>query len=168
MLRPAGEIITRLEIERGLAVPAARSALVDTALAADEGDDLDALRRRLGQLWSAFSAVAAGNPDAWDRTAYGPDEIALAGPRQPDDRHAVHEAALLAVERRLGGRPRGLLGRGGPPTRRRADDGWVFPVAAAEANAMVPPHRPRDLHRSAGFAAAGGRALELAGTAGRR
>jgi acetyl-CoA C-acetyltransferase len=45
------------------------------------------------------------------------------------------------------------------------DDGWVFPVAAAESNAMVPLTARRDLHRAAGFALAGTRALELAGTA---
>jgi acetyl-CoA C-acetyltransferase len=47
---------------------------------------------------------------------------------------------------------------------RVADDGWVFPVASAESNAMVPLTARRDLHRSPGFALAGRRALELAGT----
>jgi acetyl-CoA C-acetyltransferase len=40
----------------------------------------------------------------------------------------------------------------------------VFPVSAAESNAMVPLTARRDLHRSPGFAIAGARALELAGT----
>jgi acetyl-CoA C-acetyltransferase len=163
-LRPAGEIITRLEIERGLAVPAAQYALVDTALAAAEGDDLDALRRRLGQLWSSFSAVAATNPDAWDRTAYGPDEIATPGPgnrmiatpytKRLCSQWNVSSAAALV-----------LCSVGAARRHAVPDDGWVFPVAAAESNAMVPLTARRDLHRAAGFALAGTRALELAGTA---
>ncbi|MCI3949494.1 MAG: acetyl-CoA acetyltransferase, partial [Acidimicrobiales bacterium] len=80
VLRPAGDIITRLEIERGLAVPAAQYALVDGALAAADGDDGTALRRLLGELWSRFSAVAAANPDAWDRTPHTAAEIATPGP----------------------------------------------------------------------------------------
>jgi acetyl-CoA C-acetyltransferase len=163
-LRPAGEIITRLEIERGLAVPAAQYALVDTALAAAEGDDLDALRRRLGQLWSSFSAVAATNPDAWDRTAYGPEEIATPGPgnrmiatpytKRLCSQWNVSSAAALV-----------LCSVGAARRHAVPDDGWVFPVAAAESNAMVPLTARRDLHRAAGFALAGTRALELAGTA---
>jgi acetyl-CoA C-acetyltransferase len=163
-LRPAGEIITRLEIERGLAVPAAQYALVDTALAAAEGDDLDALRRRLGQLWSSFSAVAATNPDAWDRTAYGPDEIATPGPgnrmiatpytKRLCSQWNVSSAAALV-----------LCSVGAARRHAVPDDGWVFPVAAAESNAMVPLSTRREIHRSAGFALAGTRALELAGTA---
>ena len=163
VLRPAGEIITRLEIERGLAVPAAQYALVDTALAADEGDDLDALRRRLGELWSAFSAVAVGNPDAWDRTGYGPDEIVSPGPgnrmiatpytKRLCSQWNVSTAAALVVCSVEAAR------RAGMP-----DAGWVFPVAAAESNAMVPLTARRDLSRSAGFRLAGARALQLAGT----
>jgi acetyl-CoA C-acetyltransferase len=163
VLRPTGEIITRLEIERGLAVPAAQYAVVDTALAAAEGDDLEALRLRLGQLWSAFSAVAAANPDAWDRTPYGPDEIATPGPanrmiatpytKRLCSQWNVSSAAALVLCSVDAARRHGV-----------PDEGWVFPVAAAESNAMVPLTARRDLHRSAGFVRAGARALELAGT----
>ena len=163
VVRPDGEIITRLEIERGLAVPAAQYALVDTALAAAEGDDPDAHRRRLGQLWSAFSAVAAGNPDAWDRTAYGPDEITTPGPgnrmiatpytKRLCSQWNVSSAAALVVCSVEAARRHGV-----------PDDAWVFPVAAAESNAMLPLTTRRDLHRSTGFALAGARALELART----
>jgi acetyl-CoA C-acetyltransferase len=163
VVRPAAEIITRLEIERGLAVPAAQYALVDGALAAAEGDDRPTLGRRLGELWSGFSAVAAGNPDAWDRTVRTPAEIATAGPGNRmiatpytkllcSQWNVSSAAALLvcssAAARRLGGDP----------------DGWVFPVSAAESNAMVPLPARRDVHRSPGFALAGAEALALAGT----
>ena len=163
VLRPDDDIITRLEIERGLAVPAASYAVIDTALAAADGDDLGALRRRLGQLWSAFSAVAARNPDAWDRAPYGPDEIATPGPgnrmiatpytKRLCSQWNVSSAAALVVCSVEAARRHGV-----------PDDGWVFPVAAAESNAMIPLTARRDLHRSPGFALAGARALELAGT----
>lgn len=163
VLRPVGEIITRLEIERGLAVPAAQYALVDTALAAAEGDDAEALRRRLGELWSGFSAVAAGNPDAWDRTAWSPRDIATPGPgnrmiatpytKRLCSQWNVSTAAALVLCSVEAARRHGV-----------PDDGWVFPAASAESNAMVPLTARRDVHRSPGFALAGARALELAGT----
>jgi len=163
VLRPSGEIVTRLEIERGLAVPAAQYALVDTALAAAEGDDGDALRSILGRLWSSFSAVAAGNPDAWDRTTYGPEEITTAGPgnrmiatpytKRLCSQWNVSSAAALVLCSVEAARRHGV-----------PDHGWLFPVAAAESNAMVPLSTRREIHRSAGFALAGTRALELAGT----
>jgi acetyl-CoA C-acetyltransferase len=163
VLRPASEIITRLEIERGLALPAASYAVIDTALAVADGDDTETHRRRLGALWSGFSAVAAGNPDAWDRIPYGPDDITTPGPgnrmiatpytKRLCSQWNVSSAAALLVCSAEAARGHGV-----------PDDGWVFPVAAAESNAMIPLTARRDLHRSAGFALAGARALELAGT----
>jgi acetyl-CoA C-acetyltransferase len=44
-----------------------------------------------------------------------------------------------------------------------ASDRWVFPLAAAESNTMIPLVRRSDLHRCPGVAAAGNRALELSG-----
>lgn len=163
VLRPAGEIITRLEIERGLAVPAAQYAAVDGALAAAEGDDAAALRRRLGDLWGAFSRVAATNPDAWDPNAHRPDEIATPGPANRMiaspytkllcSQWNVSQAGALVVCSAEAARRHGV-----------ALGDCVFPVAAAESNAMIPMTARRDVHRSPGFAVAGRRALELAGT----
>jgi acetyl-CoA C-acetyltransferase len=164
VLRPDGEIITRIEIERGLAVPAAQYAAVDRALAAAEGDDAAALRRRLGALWGAFSEVAAANPDAWDRTAHGPDEIATPGganrmiaspyTKLLCSQWNVSQAGALVVCSAEVARRHGL-----------ALEDCVFPVAAAESNAMIPMTARREVHRCPGFASAGARALELAGTA---
>jgi len=107
--------------------------------------------------------VAAGNPDAWDRTTYGPDEIATPGPgnrmiatpytKRLCSQWNVSSAAALVVCSVEAARRAGM-----------AEDRWVFPVAAAESNAMLPLTARRELHRSAGFRLAGARALELAGT----
>ena len=163
VLRPSGEIITRLEIERGLAVPAAQYAVVDRALAAAEEDDPATLSRRLGELWAAFSEVAAASPDAWDRTAHSPHEIATPGPA---NRMIASPYTKLLCSQWNVSVDGALVVCSADAARRHgvALEDCVFPVAAAESNAMIPMTARRDVHRSPGFALAGGRALELAGT----
>ena len=77
---PAGEIITGVEIERDLAVPAHQYALVESVLRHVDGLSAEQQRARLGALWGRFARVAADNPGAWDRTAPGADDIAIASP----------------------------------------------------------------------------------------
>lgn len=69
VIHPADELMSDHELERDLATPATQYAIIEDALA--HADDLDrpALRRRLGDLWAGFAAVAADNPTAWDRSA---------------------------------------------------------------------------------------------------
>lgn len=57
------------------AVPTQVYPLFETALRAAAGDDPAGHRRRVGELWSRFSEVAASQPHAWSRQAFGPDEI---------------------------------------------------------------------------------------------
>ena len=49
--------------------------LFETALRAELGHGIDEHQRYVSELWSGFAAVAAGNPNAWSRTAFSPDEI---------------------------------------------------------------------------------------------
>ena len=163
VLRPAGEIITGLEIERGLAVPAHQYAVIDNALAAVEGVPADEHRRQLGRLWADFSAVAASNPDAWDRDPRTPGEITTPG---PGNRMIAEPYTKLLCSQWNVNQAAALVLCSVEAARRHrvATDSWVFPVSAAESNAMVPLPARRDLHRSPGFALAGRRALELAGT----
>ena len=61
--------------------------MFETALRAAAGRD----RRRttsdrVSELWSRFSAVAAGNPYAWIQDAKTPEEIRTPRAAQPDDR----------------------------------------------------------------------------------
>ena len=49
--------------------------LFETALRAQLGHGVDEHQRVVSEMWSRFSAVAAGNPNAWSRVAYSPEEI---------------------------------------------------------------------------------------------
>jgi len=50
--------------------------LFETALRAETARGIAEHQAVIGELWSGFSAVAAANPDAWNRTAYSPGAIA--------------------------------------------------------------------------------------------
>jgi acetyl-CoA C-acetyltransferase len=71
---------TELEMQRGVILPVHAYPLFENALRAASGWTLQEHRARIGALWSRFSAVAAGNPNAWIRTALTPDEIVTPGP----------------------------------------------------------------------------------------
>jgi acetyl-CoA C-acetyltransferase len=49
--------------------------MFETALRARDGHSVDEHQRHIGKLWSRFSAVAATNEFAWDRTPHSADEI---------------------------------------------------------------------------------------------
>lgn len=154
VLSPVGDILHRVEIERGLPVPVRQYAVLETALRYAEGLAVDEHATRVADLWSRFSARAADNPDAWHRQPVPADAIAPASPANPMmarpytrshcSRAGVDQSAALllcsaeAAERF--GVPR---------------DRWVFPWAAAESNQMVPIIERAQLHRSPGFAAVG-------------
>ena len=74
-LEPADDILHDLEIHRGLALPAAQYAVMDSALRTAEGLTMAEHRAALAQLWAAFGQVAAVNPWAWDTSAPSADEI---------------------------------------------------------------------------------------------
>ncbi len=151
---PAGEILSRMEIERDLAVPAQQYALIESALAHAEGRPPAANADRLGALWARFAAVAATRPEAWDRSA--PDASHIA---QPSDANRmlstpytkllcsqwnVDQAAALVVVSVSEAERRGI-----------PRDRWIFPLAAAESNLMVPLSVRADLHRSPAVAEVG-------------
>ncbi len=110
---PAADILTRAEIERDLAIPAHQYAVIESALRHASGDDDAQQRDRLGRLWSAFGRIAESRPDAWDPSAPSADQITDTWSRQPDDGDALHQALVLAVERRSGGGADRGLGRRG-------------------------------------------------------
>jgi acetyl-CoA C-acetyltransferase len=49
--------------------------LFETALRSELGHDVDDHQIYVSELWSRFAAAAAGNPHAWSRVAYAPEEI---------------------------------------------------------------------------------------------
>ncbi len=156
---PDGDILTAMEIERDLAVPAHQYAMVEQALAHADGCD-DATRdARLGARWSSFAAVAATRSDAWDRSAPTAEQILAVSPtnrmmatpytRRLCSQWNVDQAAALVLTTVAEADRRGLS-----PAR------WVFPWAAAESNAMIPLPARAALHRSPAVALVGAALVE--------
>ena len=162
VLRPAVDILGRLEIERGLAMPVGQYAMIENALRFAEGQPVAAHRQAVAELWSRMSEVAATNPDAWHPERVAPEAIRDAGPRnrmlafpytkRHNSQWNVDQAAGLlfcsAAAAESLGVPR---------------DRWIFPLSIAESNFMLPLTERRALHRSPGFRAAGAAALRRAG-----
>ncbi|HLK11363.1 MAG TPA: acetyl-CoA acetyltransferase [Candidatus Binatia bacterium] len=158
VLRPAGEILDPVEMRHGFVMPVGQYAMIENALRAADGLGIDTHRRALAGLVAAASRVAAGNPDAWTREPVGIEDVLRARPlafpytRLHTSEWNVDQAAgliLCSAER-----ARAL----GVPRAR-----WVFPLAVAESNHMLPVSRRRHLHRSPGFALAGARLRERLG-----
>jgi acetyl-CoA C-acetyltransferase len=63
------------EVAVGLAAPVFNYALLESALQAGAGADRDTHMRRVAELWSRFSAVAADNPHAKLRRRYQPEQL---------------------------------------------------------------------------------------------
>ena len=160
--RPDGEIMSRLEIARGLAVPAREYAVMESALRARLGQSVPEHRDRLAELWSGFSAVAAANPDAWIRTRVRPDVLAHPSAENPMlatpytklhcsqwnvDQAAAVLVTSAALARRLG----------------VAQSKLVYPLGAAESNAMVHLPARRDLAACPAVAVAAERLAERTG-----
>ncbi len=68
------------EFAHGIAEPTRVYPLFESAIAAARGRAMSVHRRRIGELFARFSAVAAANPHAWERTALSSDEIWREGP----------------------------------------------------------------------------------------
>lgn len=121
------------EVAANLIAPVAMYPLFEHALWAASGLSLDVHRGRLGQLWSAFSDVAAGNPHAWSRERRTAHEIATPAPANRlvtlpytkllnSNIQTDQAAALIVCSAETA---RGL----GVPRER-----WVFPHATAHAH----------------------------------
>ncbi|MEY2435283.1 MAG: acetyl-CoA C-acetyltransferase [Acidimicrobiaceae bacterium] len=157
LLLPSGEIITRLEIERGLAVPACQYALVESALRHASGRTVEEHSAHLGALWARFNEVAQANPDAWDRQPLDAEQIS--DPASPGNRMVaapytrrlcsqwdVDQAVALLLCSQDTARALGV-----EPER------VVFPHAVVESNVMTPLTARRELHRCVAFGLAGER-----------
>lgn len=155
MSGPAEE---RIELDR----PAYVYPLFEQALRIAAGETVDAHRRRIGELWSRFNAVAVDNPHAWIRQPVGADEICRPGPKNRmiswpytklmNSNNMVDQAAALVLTSVQTARELGV------PAER-----WVFPQAGTDAHDTYAIAERAELHRSPAIGIAGTRALELAG-----
>ena len=143
---PKTEIITRVEIEGGIASAMAPFALIDSALRFAEGTTIERQRDEIARLYAGFSAVASTFPHA----AF-PEPRSEAFLREPSDENRpfafpynkwhcaqmnVDQAAAILIcsvdaARRLGVDPARV----------------VYPVVALESSLFVPVSRRRELHR---------------------
>ena len=152
-----GDAETRIGLDR----PAYVYPLFEQALRIANDESIEDHRRRVGELWARFSAVAVGNPHAWIRKPATAEEITRPGPQNRmiswpytklmNSNNMVDQGAALiltSVEQAK---------RLQIPAER-----WVYPQAGTDAH-DTPAIADRDeLHRSTAIRIAGARVLELA------
>lgn len=160
VLEPHGEIVSRPEIDAGLVMPVNQYAVMENALREAEGMSIDDHAREVAELCAAFSGVAVDNPAAWNRNGATADEIRVPSPSNralsfPYNKlHVsqwnVNQAGALIIASTEAAESLGF-----------DRDRFMFPLAAAESNAMVPLSARPQLHRSPAVEHVG-RALEAA------
>jgi acetyl-CoA C-acetyltransferase len=69
------------ERARGIVMPVQVYPMFETAVRAAAGETVEQHQVKISELWARFSAVAAGNPNAWLRDAKSAEEIRTPGPR---------------------------------------------------------------------------------------
>jgi acetyl-CoA C-acetyltransferase len=150
------------ELALGIGMPIQVYPLFDVALRAADGEGVAEHRDRLGRLYARFTEIAAGNPHAWNRTVYTPDEVSTATAenrmvgfpytKRMNSYEMLDQAAALLVCSVEKAEALGI-----------DHDRWVFPHSGAEAKDPYVSLR-RALHESPSMEAAGRTALALAGT----
>jgi acetyl-CoA C-acetyltransferase len=146
----------------GLDRPAYMYPLFEQALRISSGESIEDHRRRIGELWARFNAVAVHNPHAWIRKPIALEEIWQDSPtnrmiswpytKLMNSNNMVDQSAALiltSVE---------TATRLQIPTER-----WVYPYAGTNAHDTYAVSERAELHRSPAIRIAGARALALAG-----
>ncbi len=151
-----------LEMSRSIMLPIQVYPVFENALRAAAGESIDEHQRKIAELWSRFSAVAARNPHAWFAEEKSADEIATV---TPDNRWIgfpytkamnanldTDQAAAVIVCSVEAARSAGV-----------PEDKWVFPWSGADANDHWFVSERENLHSSPAIAACGRAAFGLAG-----
>jgi acetyl-CoA C-acetyltransferase len=143
---PSTEIITRVEIEGGIASAMAPFALIDSALRHAEGKTIDEQRDEIARLYAGFSEVAA----TFAHAAF-PEPRTEAFLREPSPENRPFSfpynkwhCAQMNVDQAAA-----ILICSADAARRLGVDATrvVYPVVALESSLFVPVSRRRDLHR---------------------
>lgn len=148
----------RINLDR----PAYVYPMFEQALRIAAGETPDEHRRRIGELWAQFSAVAADNPHAWNREALTPEQIwqpsasnrMISWPytKLMNSNNMVDQGAVLIVASAEKARHLQI-----------PSDRWVFPYAGADSHDTYAIAERAEFHTSPAIRIAGRRALELAG-----
>ena len=155
----AGPAEIRIKLDR----PAYVYPMFEQAVRIAAGESSDEHRRRIGELWSQFSAVAAANPHAWSRSPLSAEAIWRPGPgnrmiswpytKLMNSNNMVDQGAALIL---MSAEKAGYLQI---PSER-----WVFPHAGTDAHDTYAIGERAEFYRSPAIRIAGRRALELAET----
>jgi acetyl-CoA C-acetyltransferase len=153
-----GQAEERIRLDR----PAYVYPLFEQALRIAAGESIADHRRRIGELWTRFNAIAVDNPHAWIREPVSAEEIWRPSPvnrmiswpytKLMNSNNMVDQAAALVLTS-----VRTATDLGVPAER------WVYPHAGTDAHDTATIAERAELHRSPAIRIAGARALELAG-----
>jgi acetyl-CoA C-acetyltransferase len=154
----AGPVELRIHLDR----PAYVYPMFEQALRIAAGETFDGHRRRTGELWARFNAVAQHNSHAWNRDPVSAKEIWQPGPHNRmiswpytklmNSNNMVDQGAALiltSVEKAT--------------HLQIPTDRWVFPYAGTDAHDTYLIGERAEFDRSPAIRIAGARALELAG-----
>jgi acetyl-CoA C-acetyltransferase len=155
----AGESQQRI----GLGLPSDVYPLFEEAVRVDAGETSEEHRRRIGELWGRFNAVAQSNPHAWSNTAYTADQIWQPG---PDNRMISWPYTKLMNSNNMVDQGAVLLLTSVERARqlRIAEDRWVFPWSGTDSHDTYSITERFEYHRSPAIRIGARRALELAHT----
>ncbi|MGI8664260.1 MAG: acetyl-CoA acetyltransferase [Acidimicrobiales bacterium] len=150
------------ELRRGIVLPVQLYPIVEQAMRIAEGRRVEDHIVRISELWSRFSEVASGNPNAWSRQAYSaeairtptPDNrwIGWPYPKLMNSNNMVEQGAAVLVCSAAAAEAHGV-----------PRDRWVFPLSGTDAHDTYAFTERAELHRSPAIRVAGRRALALAG-----
>ena len=154
----AGPAEERIRLDR----PAYVYPMFEQALRISTGVSIDDHRKRIGELWARFNAVAVDNPHAWIRKPIDADQIWRPGPanrmiswpytKLMNSNNMVDQgAALILTSAQTASRLQ-------IPAER-----WVYPYAGTDAHDTYAISERVELHRSPAIRIGGRRALALAG-----
>lgn len=154
----AGPVEIKIHLDR----PSYVYPMFEQALRIAAGETSDVHRRRIGELWARFSAVAADNPHAWSRNLVSAEEIWQPGPgnrmiswpytKLMNSNNNVDQGAAL------------ILTSAEKATHLQIPtDQWVFPYAGTDAHDTYLIGERAEFNTSPAIRIAGRRALELAG-----
>ncbi len=150
------------EVRLGIVLPVQLYPLFESALRADAGRSIDDHERRIAELWSRFSAVAASNDFAWARKALSPDDvlrvssdnrmIGLPYRKVMNSNNQVNMAASLIMCSAQRAQSLGI-----------PRDRWVFPHSGADCHEHQFVSERWSFAATPAIARGGALALELAG-----
>lgn len=150
------------EMARALILPTQIYPVFENALRHAAGESFDEHQRKISELWSSFSAVAARNPYAWSPEERSAEDIRTVG---PDNRMIATPYPKLMCANIQTDQAAGLLLCSVEAARAAGvpEDRWVFPLAGADGHDHWFVSERADLHSSPAIAACARTAFGLAG-----